>query len=136
MLPFWSVTGVARKGLPRDALAEAVNAEVGSWGCVPIDGVAAGVHSGRDGPHPAGPDGRHCPQCATSEGGAMSSTRSRHDIRTDARGQFRVTMHPADAPKSLWVGLVVGLLAFVVRITSQTMYTAPGVSECSFTDYG
>ncbi len=66
----------------------------------------------------------------------MSSTRSRHDIRTDARGQFRVTMHPADAPKSLWVGLVVGLLAFVVRITSQTMYTAPGVSECSFTDYG
>lgn len=60
---------------------------------------------------------------------------TRTDIRTDARGQYRITMHPADAPKSMWAGLVIGLVGFFVHITSSTESNAGGVYQCSSTDY-
>lgn len=60
---------------------------------------------------------------------------TRTDIRTDARGQYRVTMHPADAPKSMWAGLVIGLAGFLLHITTSMESTLGGTYECSSTDY-
>ena len=49
------------------------------------------------------------------------------------RFEDQSTMRPGDAPRSLWVGLVVGLLAFVLKLTFSSTRTVNGAGtrECS-----
>ena len=53
------------------------------------------------------------------------------------RFEDQSTMRPGDAPRSLWVGLVVGLLAFVLELTFSSTRTVNGAMvECSYFDAG
>lgn len=55
----------------------------------------------------------------------------------DQRTEHESTMRPGDAPRSMWAGLVVGLLAFVLKLTFSSTSTVNGeMVECSFFDAG
>src|SRR5699024_12301790 len=90
-------------------------------GLLPIDG-------GRD-------DGQTrscCPERAArhrSSGGDMTSP--------DAQTESTSTMRPGDAPRSMWVGLAVGLLGFVVKLSFESVSSVHGeVAQCSYFDAG
>lgn len=56
---------------------------------------------------------------------------------TEARTESTSTMHPRDAPRALWVGLVVGLIAFVVKLSFSSTSSVNGVmTQCTYFDAG
>lgn len=58
-------------------------------------------------------------------------------MTTDQTTTDRPTMKLGDAPKALWIGLIVGLAAFVVKLSFSATSSTNGVmTSCSYFDVG